>query len=160
MYNTLYQLFWYSLLIYSLRDGAPGSSIPQPKAQVCQHRVFEPSILSHISDSRHFIYHIPVGTKSNLFFFLFIGGIILSSALMYITGLLLERFFQRKRWDFSKNRFQFEGYISFPLAVIFGLLGVLCIRVTNPLLLTLLSLIPRWIGRIILAALILLTLDF
>lgn len=160
MYNTLYQLFWY-FLIYSFAGWCAGVIYSAAK----KHRFVNTGFLNlpfcPIYGFGGILFTIFLSElKSNLFF-LFIGGIILSSALMYITGLLLERFFQRKWWDFSKNRFQFEGYISFPLAVIFGLLGVLCIRVTNPLLLTLLSLIPRWIGRIILlAALILLTLDF
>ena len=93
-------------------------------------------------------------------FFLFLGGMVISFLLTFLTGFLLERLFHRRWWDFTARRFQFEGYISFPLLLLWGGLAVFCIWVGNPLLLFLLGLIPQSIQKIVLLILsILLLLD-
>ena len=72
-------------------------------------------------------------------FFLFLGGMVISFLLTFVTGYLLERLFHRRWWDFTSRRFQFEGYISIPLLLLWGALAVFCIWVGNPLFLTLLA---------------------
>ena len=94
-------------------------------------------------------------------FFLFVGGVILSFIVTYTTGFVLERIFHRKWWDFSRKRFQFGGYVSLPWSVVWGLLGVLCIRFVNPFLRDVLKLLPHWVGKIILLVLgIIFIMDF
>ena len=83
-------------------------------------------------------------------FFLFVGGTILSFVVTYTTGFVLERIFHRKWWDVSRKRFQFSGYVSLPWSVVWGLLGVLCIRFVNPFLRDVLKLLPHGVGKIIL----------
>lgn len=95
------------------------------------------------------------------FFFLFLGGMVISFLLTFVTGYLLERLFHRRWWDFTARRFQFEGYISIPLLLLWGGLAVFCIWIGNPLLLSLLELIPPSVQKIILLVLtLLLALDF
>lgn len=94
-------------------------------------------------------------------FFLFVGGTILSFVVTYTTGFVLERIFHRKWWDFSRKRFQFSGYVSLPWSVVWGLLGVLCIRFVNPFLRDVLKLLPHGVGKIILLVIgIIFILDF
>ena len=94
-------------------------------------------------------------------FFLFVGGVILSFIVTYTTGFVLERIFHRKWWDFSRKRFQFGGYVSLPWSVVWGLLGVLCIRFVNPFLRDMLKLLPHGVGKIILLVLgIIFIMDF
>ena len=94
-------------------------------------------------------------------FFLFVGGTILSFVVTYTTGFVLERIFHRKWWDFSRKRFQFSGYVSLPWSVVWGLLGVLCIRFVNPFLRDVLKLLPHGVGKIILLVLgIIFIMDF
>ena len=94
-------------------------------------------------------------------FFLFVGGMILSFLTTYLTGFVLERIFHRKWWDFSRKRFQFGGYVSLPWSVVWGILGVLCIRFANPFLTDLLKLLPITVGKLILLVLgIVFALDF
>lgn len=45
-------------------------------------------------------------------FFLFLGGMILSTALELFTGILLEKLTGQKWWDYSQRRFQFEGHLN------------------------------------------------
>lgn len=83
-------------------------------------------------------------------FFLFLGGMILSGLIEYTTGHLMELFFHRKWWDYSRERFHAGGYICLRFLLIWGLFAVLIIRLLNPLLLSLTVLIPPLIARILL----------
>ncbi len=85
----------------------------------------------------------------NRLFFLFLGGCIIAFLLIWITGFLLEQIFNRKWWDYSKSRFQFQGYLDLQHLLIFGILAVLCIRYINPLLLKLTTLIPSALNLVL-----------
>lgn len=95
------------------------------------------------------------------FFFLFIGGALLAAFVSIMTGLILEHIFHRKWWDYSKNRFQYEGYFGIWHLLIFGAAIVVMMKFANPLILQILKQIPHFIGRIILIiAYILMGIDF
>lgn len=94
-------------------------------------------------------------------FFLFAGGMIISAAVTFLTGVILERIFHMRWWDFTKRRFQFEGYIDFPFAAVCGLAAVICVRFLNPFVAGLLNLIPPGIGKVIIIVIyIVLAIDF
>lgn len=93
-------------------------------------------------------------------FFLFLGGCILAFLIILVTGFLLEQIFNRKWWDYSQSRFQFQGYLNQLHLLIFGGIAVVCIRYVNPLLFRLLVLIPQSVLFILgIILLILLTAD-
>ena len=93
-------------------------------------------------------------------FFLFLWGAVLSAFLAFVTGFLLERIFHRKWWDYTRYRFQFEGYVTLPHLLLWGALAVVCVRAGNPFLCALLDLIPARMARTaLLAALVLVGLD-
>ena len=48
--------------------------------------------------------------KDNLFL-LFVGSVVLTSVLEYITGFLLEKVFHNKWWDYSNMPFNINGRI-------------------------------------------------
>lgn len=83
-------------------------------------------------------------------FFLFLGGAILASFIEFFTGAMLEKVFHRKWWDYSKKRFNFEGYICLDYTIVWGVSAVLLIYFVNPFLTTLIKLIPGLIGVILL----------
>ncbi len=80
--------------------------------------------------------------------FLFLGGIVISSFLTVITGILLEHIFHRKWWDYSKYRIGFKGYITVPLLLFFGAAALGVIWIGNPLLLQVIHLMPYAAGRL------------
>lgn len=86
----------------------------------------------------------------NHLFFLFLGGVILSSVITFSTGFVLEKIFHRKWWDYSRKRFQFGGYVNLPYTIVWGLSAVICISFINLALKDLLALIPSNLGTIIL----------
>ena len=83
-------------------------------------------------------------------FFLFLGGMILATALELFTGILLEKLTGQKWWDYSSRRFQFEGHINLTYSVIWGLCALFCLFVGNKLILSLVGLIPVAVGKLIL----------
>lgn len=94
-------------------------------------------------------------------FFLFLGGMLLASVLEYSTGMLMEKIFHKKLWDYSEIRYNIGGYVCLRYALLWGLLAVLTICFVNPALCSLLRGIPSSITAILQwTALILLAFDF
>lgn len=76
-------------------------------------------------------------------FFLILGGSVIAFVIILITSMILEHVFERKWWDYSKSRFQFQGYLNLLHMVLFGIAGAGCIWFLNPLILKLTGLIPE-----------------
>src|SRR5699024_9014652 len=94
-------------------------------------------------------------------FFLFVGGMLLATALELVTGALLERIFGQKWWDYSQEPWNFNGHICLKYSLVWGLLALFCLFLGNPLLVTLTNWIPQSVGQIIvIAVLVLLAADF
>ena len=83
-------------------------------------------------------------------FFLFLGGMIVTTFVEYLTGRILELIFHRKWWDYSDQRFNLDGYVCLKNSVVWGICSVLMICFFDPLLCRLLVLIPRLAGDILL----------
>lgn len=83
-------------------------------------------------------------------FFLFLGGMIVTTFVEYLTGRLLELIFHRKWWDYSDEKFNLDGYVCLKNSAIWGLCSVLMICFFDPLLCRLIDLIPRLAGNILL----------
>lgn len=80
--------------------------------------------------------------------FLFLGAAIVAGLIEWLTGRLLEKVYRRKWWDYSKQRFHIDGYVSLRSACVWGVLGVLGFKFLNPALLSLAELIPATILKI------------
>lgn len=76
-------------------------------------------------------------------FFLALGGSVLAAVVIVVTGVILEHVFGRKWWDYSKTRFQFQGYLNYQHLLGFAVGAVLCTKALNPLLLDLVHRIPE-----------------
>ncbi len=149
MNYTLYQLLWFFLL-YSFIGWVIGTSV----AAVREHRfidvgfLFGPYCPAYGFGAVAFAVFLP--ELRNHLFFLFLGGVILSSVITFSTGFVLEKIFHRKWWDYSRKRFQFGGYVNLPYTIVWGLSAVICISFINLALKDLLALIPSNLGTIIL----------
>ncbi len=76
-------------------------------------------------------------------FFLFLGGLLLASVVEYTTGMLMEKIFRRKLWDYSEIKYNLGGYVCLRYSLLWGLLAVATMRFLNPVLCGLLRGIPR-----------------
>ena len=69
--------------------------------------------------------------ENNIILLFFISFVVLS-IWEYIVGVLLEKLFKTKYWDYSKNRFNFKGRVCLTNSLAWGVLGVLFIKYIHP----------------------------
>lgn len=65
---------------------------------------------------------------------LFIGGVVLATAVELIAGWALDKLFHTRWWDYSNKPFNFHGYICLEFSLLWGLGAVLVVRVLQPIL--------------------------
>ena len=78
---------------------------------------------------------------------LFVFGMIITTALEYLTAVGLEKIFKAKWWDYSYKKFNFQGRISLDISIAWGVLSVLMIEFVVPLIDVLIDKIPVLIGE-------------
>lgn len=88
--------------------------------------------------------------KENLFA-LFLGSMLLTSAIELVAGYLMEKCFHHRWWDYSKRPLNIGGYVCLLFSLLWGLACVLVIDVAHPLVAKLVSLIPVKLTVILLA---------
>ena len=94
-------------------------------------------------------------------FFLFLGGMILATLLEYSTGMLMEKIFNKKLWDYSRIKFNLGGYVCLRYSLLWGLLAVLTMMYVNPFLCGIFDRIPHTLSTVLLwIAIGILLLDF
>ena len=84
--------------------------------------------------------------------FLFLGAVVLTSALEWVTGFALEKIFHGKWWDYSEMPFNLNGYICLKFSIMWGLACVLIMDVIQPVIFTIVSKLPVTAGWILLSA--------
>ena len=89
---------------------------------------------------------------------LFFGSVALTSALEFVTGFVLEQFFNDKWWDYSKEPLNLYGYVCLRFSLIWGLACLLVVYVVYPLTTRFIDLIPQTPGLLALGIFALLTL--
>ena len=86
--------------------------------------------------------------------FLFLGGMVLTTAVELIGGWVLDVLFHTRWWDYSDQPLNFHGYICLRFSIIWGLGVVLVVRVLHPILQKdSVGMIPERYGWVILAIL-------
>lgn len=90
--------------------------------------------------------------KSNLFV-LFLGSVVLTSALEWLTGFLLEKLFAQRWWDYSNEPFNLSGYICLRFSLAWGFACLFVVKLLHPTVLLLIRLIPHLVGLILLGIL-------
>lgn len=75
--------------------------------------------------------------------FLFLGCLILGTAVEWYTGKLLERMNRRKWWDYSGKKWNFDGYICLQYSLLWGALGTAAVKLGNGFFTALYHLLPR-----------------
>lgn len=62
----------------------------------------------------------------------FVFSVIMVTVLEYITGLLLEKIFHCKWWDYSQNKWNLKGYVCFKYSILWGTFACLLVLVIHP----------------------------
>lgn len=62
----------------------------------------------------------------------FLVGMAGATVLEYVTGAVMERLFQMRYWDYSKDPLNVNGYICLPVSLVWGGFSVLLTEVLHP----------------------------
>ena len=91
--------------------------------------------------------------KDNLFL-LFLGSVVLTSALEWLTGFLLEKLFAQRWWDYSNEPFNLSGYICLRFSLAWGFACLFVVKLLHPTVLLFIRLIPHLVGLFLLGILL------
>ncbi|MCM1044586.1 MAG: hypothetical protein NC417_03665 [Candidatus Gastranaerophilales bacterium] len=72
----------------------------------------------------------------------YVAGCVGATVLEYITGVTMEALFQVRYWDYSKNKFNFQGHICLGTSLSWGFLTILMTEVVHKPIETLILSIP------------------
>ena len=91
---------------------------------------------------------------------LFLGSAIVAGLFQWVSGHLIEKIYQIKCWDYSREQWNLDGYIFLQASVAWGVFSIIMMRWGNNLILKLFHMIPGTLDVIIvLVLLVLLALD-
>lgn len=83
---------------------------------------------------------------------LFFGSMIFCSLIEFCAGYAMERIFNDKWWDYSRNPFNIKGYICLEFSVIWGLACMMVVDILHPYIMDFIDFIPHRPGSAIIAA--------
>ena len=76
---------------------------------------------------------------SNNILILFISSLVVLTLWEYIVGVLLEKIFHTKYWDYSNHKINFQGRICLSNSIYWGILGVVFVKYIHPFMITILD---------------------
>lgn len=82
---------------------------------------------------------------------LFLGSALLTTALEFVTGFVLERFFHDKWWDYSDMPFNIKGYVCLKFTILWGFAASFIIGAIHRFIYMLIEKTPFVLGVILLA---------
>lgn len=88
-------------------------------------------------------------TVKNNLVLVFIIGMISATILEYITGVAMEKLFHVRYWDYTKEPFNINGHICLISSLAWGIFSMLLVRVVNPNIESLVTIIPERISEIV-----------
>lgn len=96
----------------------------------------------------------------NDYLILFLLGMVICTFIEYFTSLILEKIFNTRWWDYSDHKINLNGRVCLETMLLFGLSGILLMKIFKPPFNKLLEIIPFNIKLIIsIVLLILLIID-
>ena len=84
---------------------------------------------------------------------LFLGSVLLTSLLEWLTGFVLEKLFHQRWWDYSDEPFNLSGYICLRFSIAWGFACLFVVKLLHPTVLLFIRLIPKTLGLALLALL-------
>lgn len=93
------------------------------------------------------VYVILKPVSGNLLW-LYLGGVVVATVLEYITAVLMEMIFHTSWWDYSDDKFNFQGRICMRASLGWGFFTVLLFRVLHPVVEYIVALYPVFAGEI------------
>lgn len=79
---------------------------------------------------------------------LFVGSMVLTSVLEWITGYVLKKVFHTSWWDYTDEPFNIGGYICLRFSILWGLACVMVMDLVHPPIVRFVHWIPLLVGKI------------
>lgn len=79
----------------------------------------------------------------------FIGSMLLATALEYFTSLVMELIFHTRWWDYSRFKFNLNGRVCLAVSLLWGVLAIFMLRILHPAVNHLILRLPRKAGEIV-----------
>lgn len=160
MNNTLYELLWY-FFVYSFLGWCAEIIYAAVKERKFMNKgLLNAPLCPVYGFSMLFCLIFLASLRENLIF-LMLGCIVVSILMEFFAGAMTEKFFKQKWWDYSDYKYNIEGYVNLQFNFLCGIGAALFMSFVQPLFQTVLDLLPRLIGNILLGTILLLcTVDF
>lgn len=85
----------------------------------------------------------------NDYIILFLLGMVICTLIEYITSLILEKIFDTRWWDYSDHKINLNGRVCLETMILFGVSGIILMKVFKPLTNLILGIIPTNIKFVI-----------
>lgn len=85
---------------------------------------------------------------------LYVGSVVLTSALELVTGFLLEKIFHEHWWDYSEEKFNLGGYICLKFSLLWGVACLVVVRLIFPMTESFVAHFPHTLGVILISIII------
>lgn len=92
------------------------------------------------------------GVRDNIVL-LFVGAVVFTSVIEFITGFLLEQLFHDKWWDYSDMKFNIKGYVCLRFSLLWGVAASFIVGVVHPLIYKLIVKFPFKLGVVLVCVL-------
>lgn len=73
---------------------------------------------------------------------LFLGSVLVTTAIEFVAGFLLEKLFHAKWWDYSDMPLNIMGYVCLLFSILWGIACLIIVRFIHPLIFALVELMP------------------
>lgn len=147
--NFLLETLWY-FVIYSFLGWVTEVSFQTIKKKTFVNRGFLNGPYCPVYGFGMVLILILLSPIKNNVFLLFIGALLLTSILEFFTGLFLEKIFNKKWWDYSKEPYNLKGYIALVFSIRWGIGVVFIFKFIHPLVDFLLKYINNILGNFLL----------
>ena len=84
---------------------------------------------------------------------LYIGGVILPSALELVGGWVLYKLYRTRWWDYTDKPFNIGGYVCLEFSLMWGVGAMVMVKVIHPTLAALVNIIPPLVGFVLMCLL-------
>lgn len=79
------------------------------------------------------ILFVTIPVKDN-YVLMYLFGVVAATVLEYVTGVVMEKLFKVRYWDYSYKKFHFQGHICLGSSIAWGFLGIFLVKVVhNPI---------------------------
>lgn len=140
--------------VYSILGWVGETSVASIRKKQFKNRGFLSGPMCFIYGTVGVIITVFLQELRNNHIFLFMGCMIIATAIQWFVGKTLERIKQRKWWDYSGKKINFDGYICLGYSLLWGAVGYIAVKYANGVITKFYGMLPSVIRIIVLWTLI------